>query len=79
MTIIGSYAGMPVTVSEHAIETVPRFPDKPNTKRRRRRVIGKFGSWVISRPCAIKIGGTLVMHPVIADRIRREHRHEAAL
>lgn len=78
MNVIGQYQGMPVVVSEHATHTGPRFPDKKRTKRRMRRVIGRYGSWEVTRPIAFQLEGNLVVHPRIADRLRREAREASA-
>lgn len=78
MNVIGQFQGVPVVVSEHATETVPRFPDKKRTKRRMRRVRGKYGSWMVARPCAYEAMGKLIVHPLIADRLRRQARDASA-
>lgn len=69
-----TFRGLPVHVTEGALERVARFPDKKNTKRRRRRVIGKYGSWSVLKPVAYRIGGALVVHPEIYARLKKESR-----
>lgn len=56
------------------VEKVPRFPDKKNTKRRRRRVVGKYGSWLIERPTMMMIGRQVVCQPRHFDELRRMTR-----
>lgn len=74
---VGTLDGVPVIVSPDAMTKEPRFPDKRNTKRRRRRVIGKYGSWFVLRPTCIKTQHGLVMHPLIHDQMRREMRAQS--
>ena len=62
--------GMRVFVSDDATTEGPRFPDKKWTKRRRRRVIGKFGSWTVRKPAAFRAGPTLYVHPAIYAEMR---------
>jgi hypothetical protein len=68
----GTYGGLQIFVSSHCTEEVCRFPDKKRTKRRMRRVIGKYGSWKVRRPAAYRAGPALYVHPVIYDQMRRE-------
>jgi hypothetical protein len=72
-----TYKGLRVHISSNATNTVPRFPDKKNTKRRRRRVIGKYGSWLVVRPGAYVLMGRLVVHPAVYEEMKRSH-HGAA-
>lgn len=65
-------AGTPVFVSEHATKEEVRFPDKRSTKRRRRRVIGKYGSWKKHVPCAFRAGPALYVHPTIYAELKRQ-------
>ncbi len=73
---MNTFGGMPITVSPYATQLEPRFPDKPDTKRRRRRVIGKYGSWETPKPCMYQVGGRLVIHPkayaLLLDRVARD-------
>lgn len=61
----GPFGGMQVFVSDHATTDEPRFPMKKWTKRRRRRVIGKYGSWTVRKPAAFRAGPALYVHPAI--------------
>jgi hypothetical protein len=63
---------MPVFVSEHATEEVPIFPEKKWSKRRRRRVVGKYGSWTRRAPCAFRAGPALYVHPTIYAEMQRQ-------
>ncbi|GGF73343.1 hypothetical protein SAMN05216376_111160 [Mameliella alba] len=67
-----TFGGMPITVSPHATEVRPRFPDKKWSKRRRRRVIGKYGSWTYRVPAALRLGNRLIVHPAIYNQLRKE-------
>lgn len=67
----GTFAGVPIHVSANATKTAPRFPEKKWTKRRRRRVIAKHGSWFVTVPAVFVIGGTYVMHPAKLEELRR--------
>lgn len=73
-----SFAGVPVTVSAAATEIVPIFPDKRPTKRRRRRVVGKFGSWTRRAPCVFRHEGGLIVHPKIYAELRSRSAGECA-
>lgn len=72
-----TFGGQRIHVSPEAIEVAPRFPDKRNTKRRRRRVIGKYGSWTVTKPCAYQVGAVLVVHPRIYQALKRRHAADA--
>lgn len=64
---------MRILVSPHATEERLLFPDKPNTKRRRRRTLGKYGRLSARFPAAFIIAGRTVMHPRIYDELRRQN------
>lgn len=66
----GTFNGVRVIESVHALRREKRFPWKPATKRRMRRVIGKYGSWHIHVPCAYSTPAGLVVHPVIMTGLR---------
>lgn len=74
---LGTFGGVPVYVSPHATETRPRFPDKKRTKRRLRRVIGKYGSWYMRAPACLRFNGALIMHPKLADELKRRAREDS--
>lgn len=78
MPPISHYLGMPITVSIHATEERPIFPDKKNTKRRRRRVVGKFGSWTYRAPAALLFGNQLIAHPQIYHALLKQHSSHSA-
>ncbi|MGJ8624627.1 MAG: hypothetical protein ACSHW1_17935 [Yoonia sp.] len=67
-----TFGGSQVFVSPEATEEVARFPDKKWTKRRRRRVIGKYGSWSFHKPCAFRCGPALYVHPKIYAELNRQ-------
>lgn len=77
--MLGSFAGMLVSVSAHATEERPIFPDKRNTKRRRRRVVGKYGAWTRRYPAAFRMGAQLVVHPAIYAVMQHQHRANTAV
>ena len=74
---IGTFLGMHVHVSEYATEKKPRFPDKRWSKRRRRRVIGKYGSWFKEFPACFILNGNYVMHPNLAAEMKRRTTERA--
>ncbi len=69
--------GVQIIQSAAAMQTGPRFPLKKWTKRRRRRVIGKHGSWHVQRPACFMFDGKIIVHPslyaVIAAGALRWH------
>ena len=77
MRQFGTLGGVPVFVSAEAMTTEPRFPDKKWTKRRRRRVIGKYGSWFVRRPACFTTAQGMIMHPRIFERLRMELRENS--
>lgn len=64
--------GMPIYIRDDMTDTVPRFPDKKWTKRRRRRVIGKYGSWTYEKPAAYRVGPAFIVHPKIYAELKRQ-------
>ncbi len=74
----GTFMGMPVFVSTMATELRPRFPDKKRTKRRVRRVVGRYGSWMVRRPGAWRVGPSLVVHPEVFHQLQLHSRQNAA-
>lgn len=67
-----TFGGTQVFQSVHAIEEKPLFPDKKYTKRRRRRVVGKYGSWTRHFPAAFRCGPALYVHPKIYAELQRQ-------
>lgn len=67
---MNTFAGMPIVQDPKCATTVPIFPDKPNTKRRRRRTLGKFGRLTRTEYRVYRIGGILVVHPVAYARLK---------
>lgn len=65
-----AFGGVRVFVSTDATEETPRFPDKKWSKRRRRRVVGQFGSWTRHKPAAFRVGPALYVHPAIYQLMR---------
>jgi hypothetical protein len=65
------FGGMQISTSPHATEERPIFPDKKWSKRRRRRVIGKYGSWTRRFPAAFQFGNKIVMHPALYRELQR--------
>jgi hypothetical protein len=73
MTTMHSFAGMGIVESAECVRRVPIFPDKPSTKRRKRRTLGKFGR--LDRPEYFSFmlnARTIVIHPLQAKMLRRE-------
>ena len=69
---IQSFLGTPIIVRDDMTEELPRFPDKHWTKRRRRRVVGKFGSWTYHKPAAFRVGPSIICHPKIYAELQRQ-------
>jgi hypothetical protein len=67
---LGIFGGMRVIISEHATEEFRIFPDKPRTKRRMRRLRGKWGNETRRRPCAFQTPQGLIVHPAIAAKLK---------
>ena len=67
---INLFGGTRVVASEYAYETVPIFPDKPKTKRRMRRTIGRFGSLYRMNPLCYRTPQGLVMHPLLYKKLK---------
>lgn len=68
-----TYSGLRLVISPRLTKEVPRFPDKRWTKRRRRRVVGKYGSWTYHKPDAMIVGGSLLVHPAIYAELKRAY------
>lgn len=67
---VGAFGGMRIIVNPYLTKRVPLFPDKPRTKRRMRRVIGKYGRWDKGVPTYLVSGNVIMAHPAVVDRIR---------
>lgn len=65
------FNGLNIQVSPRATKEIVLFPDKPRTKRRMRRLIGKYGRDRKHVPTSYRIGQTLVFHPVIYADLKR--------
>lgn len=65
-----TFGGLPVIETAAAVREVWIFPDKKRSKRRDRRVIGKYGSLTQIRPAAIQWQGRWMIHPKIMDQLR---------
>lgn len=68
------FGGVQIIVRDDMTDTVPRFPYKKWTKRRRRRVIGKFGSWTWEKPAAYRVGPAIICHPKIHAELKRHSK-----
>ena len=66
------FGSVTVTVSNEAFEMVPIFPDKPNTKRRRRRTLGKYGRTERLNPLAFNTPFGLVVHPILFEKLKEK-------
>lgn len=64
---------MKIIQSTEAYKMVSIFPDRPNTKRRRRRILGKYGKLVRMEPQAYKTPFGLVVHPLIYRALKDQH------
>lgn len=60
-----SFTGTKIIVSAEAYEMVAIFPDKPRTKRRRRRTMAKFGRLDRMNPLAYNTPHGIIMHTKI--------------
>lgn len=76
---MNSFNGMPVQISPHATKEVVFFPDKPRTKRRMRRLIGKYGRDRKHVPASYRLGNTLVVHPVIYAKLQQRSSNVGSL
>ena len=70
--MLNTLGGTSIYIRDDMTDTVPRFPDKKWTKRRRRRVIGKHGSWTYEKPAAYRVGPALIVHPKIYAEMKRQ-------
>ena len=68
------FGGMKIIESIHATRFEKRFPWKPATKRRMRRVIGKYGSWMVHRPAMYQTPMGFVVHPECMKFLRAIER-----
>lgn len=68
-----AFGGIPIQVSVNATECCDLMVlfNKPNTKRRRRRMRGKYGRLVYDKPVAFQTPRGLVMHPVLFEELKR--------
>ncbi len=73
-SLMGTFGGVKVTVSAECYEMVPIFPDKPRTKRRMRRVIGKYGRTDRMNPLAYQTPYGMVMHPIIYEKLKQQSK-----
>ena len=66
------FGGVKIIVSDHAYERVPIFPDRPRTKRRMRRIRGKYGRLDRISPMMIQTLHGTVVHPKIYQKLKGE-------
>lgn len=71
MERIGTFNGMPIRSNSALTRLEPLFPDKPRTKRRMRRVIGRHGAWAVPRPYAVETPLGIIAHPTIIARMKQ--------
>ncbi len=67
--------GLPIIVSEHALEEtdVRLFPESKNRSRRiHKKLVKRFGGEFRKVPCIWKTPQGLIMHPVMYQRFQRE-------
>ena len=67
---MGTFSGVKVTQSNACYEMVPLFPDKKRTKRRNRRVLGKYGRLDRMNPLAYNTPFGMVMHPILYAKLK---------
>lgn len=75
-----NYAGMQVTILESALETTTErlFPESKNRSRRiHKKLVKRHGGEFRKRPAAFNVGGRLVMHPAVWERLRAEIERRA--
>jgi hypothetical protein len=70
-------ASVNVIQSEAAMERIVLFPDKPRTKRRMRRLRGKYGDLVRYKPCAYQTPQGIVVHPSLYAQLAQRARTQA--
>lgn len=71
------FGGIPIRVSDQAYEMVPIFPDKKRSKRRDRRVIGKYGRLDRLTPLSYQTPFGFVCHPKIYRQLQERSRANA--
>lgn len=71
-----TFGGTQIIVRNDMTEELPRFPGKPWTKRRRRRVVGKYGSWTYHKPAAFRVGPAIICHPKIYAEMQRQAQQQ---
>ena len=69
-TPIGAFSGVKITQSSACYEMVPLFPDKKRSKRRDRRVRGKYGRLDRMNPLTYKTPFGFVMHPILYAKLK---------
>ncbi len=66
-----TFGGTRVMGSDAATALYRIFPDKPRTKRRMRRLRGKWGNEFIRKPCAYQTANGLIVHPTIWAQMKQ--------
>lgn len=64
------FSGIKIIQSTEAYEIVPLFPDKKRSKRRDRRVRGKYGRLDRMNPLAYKTPNGMVIHPILYQKLK---------
>ena len=66
----GAFSGVNIIQSSECYEMVPLFPDKKRSKRRDRRVRGKYGRLDRMHPLAYNTPHGMVMHPILYAKLK---------
>ena len=67
---MGTFSGVKIIQSSGCYEMVPLFPDKKRSKRRDRRVRGKYGRLDRMNPLAYQTPMGMVMHPILYAKLK---------
>jgi hypothetical protein len=68
---INAFGGTKIIVSNEAYKMVPIYPDKPRTKRRLRRTLGKYGRTDRMNPMAYDTPHGMIVHPIIYQKLKK--------
>ena len=66
-----TFSGVKITQSNACYEMIPIFPDKKRSKRRDRRVRGKYGRLDRMNPLAYNTPHGMVMHPTLYAKLKQ--------
>lgn len=75
--MLGTFGGMKVTVSKHAVERTENWPVLKRSKRLHKKLTKKRGPQFSETPCALQTPFGLVVHPEIYELLKskQEQNH----